>query len=189
VLGFDPARLASPSRAHKDGLHIVVSMGGADPLGLTDLAVEAVRGVSYDLRADFIIGPAFADPEALAARIAKASPHFRALKNVPDLASVFAGADLAVIAFGVTAYELAALGVPAIYLPISADHARSASVFASAGLGVALPQNEPAANIAAAVTNLMENEKQRHAMRLAGPRIMDGKGALRIAADLAAVLA
>ena len=92
---------------------------------------------------------------------------------------------MAVIAFGVTAYEMAALGIPALYLPISADHARSASAFVSAGLGLALPEHASAETIGSAVTGLMANDAGRRDMRLAGPGTVDGQGAGRIAADLA----
>jgi spore coat polysaccharide biosynthesis protein SpsF len=40
-------------------------------------------------------------------------------------------------AFGVTAYELAAFGVPAIYLSLTQDHALSASAFEQDGMGLA----------------------------------------------------
>ena len=46
--------------------------------------------------------------------------------------------DLAVISFGVTAYELASLKVPAIYLCLTPDHSKSATAFVDAGFGVNL---------------------------------------------------
>jgi spore coat polysaccharide biosynthesis protein SpsF len=98
---------------------------------------------------------------------------------------VFARADLALIAFGVTAYEVAALGVPAIYLPISQDHLRSAFIFVSAGLGLALPEAVSADVLASAVSGLMKDEGLRRTMHVTGPKIVTGKGAINIAADLA----
>jgi spore coat polysaccharide biosynthesis protein SpsF len=184
VLGFDPARLAVVDGGARGPFRIAVSMGGADPLNLTIKALEALGRVKPAFHADFVIGPSFADPRTLTGQISKAGPNFRALTKVSDLAALFAGADLALIAFGVTAYEAAALGVPALYLPISRDHLRSASVFVSAGLGLALPENSSVQEIAAAVTGLMKNESQRRGMQQAGPRTVDGLGASRIAADL-----
>lgn len=185
VLGFDPGRFAATPKT-QGPLHIVVSMGGADPFNLTALAVEALQGVARDFHADIVIGPGFADPQSLTARIAKAGARFAALTQVSDLAGTFAGAELGLIAFGVTAYELAALGVPALYLPISADHARAASVFVSAGLGLLLPENPSPASISGAVDGLIGDPAQRRGMGEAGPRLVDGRGASRIAADLAA---
>lgn len=181
MLGFNPARITRQAPSGR----VVVSMGGADPMGLTDVALQAL-GQAGAPEADFIIGPAFAAPEALAARITKAG--FAAHRGVADLAPLFAQGALALVAFGITAYELAALGVPALYLPISEDHARSAAAFVDAGMGEALPLNATPDQIARAVRLLLGESARRAAMAAAGPRLVDGKGASRIAADLAAVV-
>jgi spore coat polysaccharide biosynthesis predicted glycosyltransferase SpsG len=176
-LGFDPTGItASPC-----GKRVVVSMGGADPLGLTEVALEALRQARVE--ADFVIGPAFAAPDGLAMRIEAAG--FVAHRHGTDLASLYARAALALVAFGVTAYELAALGVPALYMPISEDHARSASAFADAGTGEMLPLNATPGQIARAVTLLLDDDVRRAEMSMAGPRLVDGSGASNIAADLA----
>ena len=46
--------------------------------------------------------------------------------------------DLAVISFGMTAYEIAALNIPALYICISSDHALSSNAFVNAGFGISL---------------------------------------------------
>lgn len=185
VLGFDSSRIGSTGRATHDRMRITVSMGGADPLHLSAVVLEALTQMQPDFDAEFIVGPVFPDPEGLAAAIRQAGTNFTVRAGVTELAVAFAQADLAVIAFGVTAYEIAALGVPALYLPISADHARSASIFVSAGLGLALPQNVTAGEIASAVAGLLENETLRRKMQRTGPGLVDGQGAARIAAALA----
>jgi spore coat polysaccharide biosynthesis protein SpsF len=187
VLGFHPAPLTAPRTPH-DEFRILVTMGGADPLKLTGLALDALRRIGAKVQADIVIGPAFANAEAIIANIGNAGPQFRAWTGISDLASLSNETDLAIIAFGVTAYELAALGVPAIYIPISADHALSASAFVAAGLGTALPERPSAEQIASAAIGLIEDKTRRQAMRETGPRIVDGQGALRIAADLAAAV-
>jgi spore coat polysaccharide biosynthesis protein SpsF len=181
VLGFDPARVA---RKPEQG-RIVVSMGGADPLGLTDIALDALRQVAIPFRADIVIGPAFASPGTLASQINDAGPAFHAKRDMSDLAGLFACCDLALVAFGVTAYELAALGVPALYIPASEDHVRSASAFSAAGLGEGLPQNPTSGKIAQKISQLLQDRSRLSAMASAGPRLVDGRGAANIAADLA----
>lgn len=44
-------------------------------------------------------------------------------EDAHDMPALMAQADLAIASFGVTAYELAARGVPAIYLCLTDDHA------------------------------------------------------------------
>jgi spore coat polysaccharide biosynthesis protein SpsF len=184
LLGFDPAlyrRKANQSRRAQ----LIVTMGGSDPKDFTRLALKAVVQVIAPLKARFVIGPNFASPGALANEIEAAG--FEALQDVADLATEFVRADLALISFGVTAYEVAALGVPSLYLTLTADHARSASALCRAGMGdLVTPDPE---RIASALGQLIMDRDRRHAMSQAGPAAIDGKGAERIAAELAAVSA
>jgi spore coat polysaccharide biosynthesis protein SpsF len=110
---------------------------------------------------------------------------------VGDLGVEFAAADLALVAFGVTAYELAALGVPALYLGISEDHLASASSFAKAGMGavLGLARVLRAEDIARGVLQMLKQGERLRDMRTAGLATMDGRAGERIAADLAAALA
>jgi spore coat polysaccharide biosynthesis protein SpsF len=116
--------------------------------------------------------------------------NYETVEGADDLSTEYASADLALCAFGVTAYELAAFGVPAIYFNISDDHARSASAFGAAGMGASLglPDQVSDEQILGAVRTLMGNPGRRREMRERGLAIMDGGGAARIAADLAQAL-
>ncbi|HSM96992.1 MAG TPA: hypothetical protein VLT91_13170, partial [Rhizomicrobium sp.] len=93
-------------------------------------------------------------------------------------------------AFGVTAYELAAYGVPALYLCLNEDHALSASAFERAGMGMSLGVADKIedVDIASATWALLNDTVRRREMHAAGLMTIDGDGASRIAADLAASL-
>ena len=95
------------------------------------------------------------------------------------------------MSFGVTAFELAALGVPALYLALSEDHARSASAFEEAGIGKVLGVGRVlrADDIARIVWELIRDDEKRRDMRAGGLALVDGRAAERIAADLSAALA
>jgi spore coat polysaccharide biosynthesis protein SpsF len=82
------------------------------------------------------------------------------------------------------------LGIPAIYLGLTDDHAASASAFADAGMGQSLGVADRVSDteIARAVQGLMNKPQARREMRNAGLSLMDGRGAARIAADLSAAL-
>ena len=184
LLGFDPARYRR--KENRSGpTQLIVTMGGSDPKDFTRLALKAVVQVTTPPKARFVVGPNFADPGTLAKEIEAAG--FEALHDVADLAAEFARADLALISFGVTAYEMAALGVPSLYLTLTEDHAKSASAFCQAGMGDIVPPD--AENIASALGQLIVNRDRRQAMSEAGRSTIDGKGAERIAAELAAVSA
>ncbi len=138
-------------------------------------------------RARFVIGPGIGNPTQLARAIVALASNFETLEGADGLATEFAACDAALSAFGVTAYELAAYGVPALYLCLDDDHALSATAFEAAGfgqsLGIASAVSDDA--IAHAVSDLLNDATRRKEMRAAGLSMVDGEGAARVAADLA----
>jgi len=179
------ARAASPRP------NLLVAMGGSDPMGLTLEVAHALSRLDPVFRARFVIGPGMADKTRVARAIVGLAPNFETLEGADDLATEYASADVALCAFGVTAYELAAYGVPALYLCLTEDHALSASAFEHAGTGISLGlagRAEPG-DIAKAVWSLLGDSSRRREMRAAGLMTIDGQGAARIAADLAHALA
>ncbi len=130
---------ALPSR---DVPRALVAMGGSDPAGLTLKAVDALDALEGELDVRLLVGPAFAHAEALAARLKAARRRFEVLRGVDDVAGLMAESDLAIASFGMTAYELAALGVPSVLLCLTDDHARSASALAEAGAAISLGVHE-----------------------------------------------
>jgi spore coat polysaccharide biosynthesis protein SpsF len=189
LLGFDSDRVRAQPRDASPPT-IVVSMGGSDPLDWTRLAARALVRVNAPFKARFVIGPGFRGGPALARDIEAMNPNFEIVQKVNDLGPVFAAADLAVVTFGVTAYELGALGVPALYLTISDDHAMSASSFEKAGMGatIGLGRMLRPDDIAKATWQLLIAEERRREMRAAGLHTIDGRAGERIAADLANAL-
>ena len=192
VLGLDPQRFPlTPASRDPARPTIVVSMGGSDPLDLTRLAARSLAKIGAPFRARFVIGPGFRGAMALIREIESMSPAFEILRGAEDLGAEFAAADLALIAFGVTAFELAALGVPALYLALSDDHALSASSFEKAGMGEVLGLGRilRADDIARSVWQLLKDGEKRRLMHTAGLATVDGRAGERIAADLTQALA
>lgn len=167
---------------------LLVTMGGSDPLGLTLQSAQALAKLDLSFRVRFVIGPGVAHRAQVARAILALSPHFETLEGADGLATEFASCDAALAAFGVTAYELAAYGVPALYLCISEDHALSAQAFERAGMGQSLGLAAEVSDrrIADAVSALLSSPARRKEMRAAGLATIDGEGAARVAADIAA---
>lgn len=189
--GFDWVLLGAPPQpalpASGGPLRVLVTMGGSDPHGFTRKAAQALAPLSGALSVTVVIGAGFADQAALTEELFGLSPDFAVALHPADLRLLIADADLAVAAFGVTAYELAAAGVPAIYLCHDADAALSASELDRAGIGVSLGlgQRATAEHIARAVQGLASDPAVRRDMSAAGRQAVDGRGAQRIAATLA----
>jgi len=169
---------------------VLITMGGSDPGGLTLLALKALCQVNEPFRARVVLGRAFLHDQALAQLRSGLPDHFEFLRDVSDMPSLMADSDLAIAAFGGTAYELAALNIPAVLLGLTEDHARSAEALADAGMAISLGDYHHLSEtrLAAVVDNLLANPDQRRAMRDACS-VVDGKGAKRIAGRFVDALA
>jgi spore coat polysaccharide biosynthesis protein SpsF len=189
LLGLNP-NAAAPTRAPASRPTVLVAMGGSDPHGLTLRCAKALAPLGSALRIRFVIGSGMKDGAAVARGLVALKKNYETVEGADDLSIEYASADVALCAFGVTAYELASFGIPAIYLGLTEDHARSASAFADAGMGFSLGAMDKVSDdeIARSVQWLLNKPTARRDMRQAGLALMDGQGAARIAADLSAAL-
>ena len=162
---------------------VLVTAGGSDPGGLTLPILEALETVPLDFTVVVVVGAAFLHDDALAAFLETARPRYRVARSVSDMAGLMAASDLAVVSFGVTAYELAAAGVPSVLLGLTDDHARSAEALASADVAVALGVHDRVGReeIAQAARALLEDPERRKQMAERAAALVDGRGAARIA--------
>ena len=168
--------------------NILVSMGGADPLGLTLPAVHALTAIQDPLNVTVVLGPSASS--TLEAEIKATAPNFKLARSPQNITELMAASDIALVTFGVTAYELATIGVPAIYLCLNEDHAKSASAFVRSGMGVSLgtPRDFKQGDIVEAVHQLIDDPELRRSMGAAGRLNLDGRGAARIANRIAQLI-
>ena len=188
VLGLNPNLVRK--RAPGSRPTILVAMGGSDPHGLTLRMGKALAVLDTVYRIRFIIGTGVKDPGAVARGLVALKKNYETVEGADDLSVESANADVAVCAFGVTAYELAACGIPALYLGLTEDHVRSASAFSDAGMGLnlGLADKVSDADVARFLQWLLNKPAARREMRKQGMALLDGQGASRIAADLASAL-
>ena len=172
---------------------ILLTAGGSDPSGLTLKALAALERIDdRGLEIRIVIGPAFArESRSAIAAAAERSRHRTTLLRQPrSLAAHMAWCDLALSASGLTKYELAATGTPAILLSIDADHVAFNRLFERFGtanhLGVAEDIAVPA--VSEAVTAMLDDAEARGAMSAAGRAMLDGRGAGRVADEIVATV-
>jgi spore coat polysaccharide biosynthesis protein SpsF len=172
----------SPTTDHRLPM-ILVTMGGSDPAGLTLKAVRALELLDEPLRVVVVIGAAFCFRTELLALVQQTQRPYEVRENVSDMEGLMAEADFAVASFCVTAYELAAMGIPGIYISLTEDHAESASAFVENGIGVSLGVHTDVGveRIAQSVRQLLADESGRRRMAEQALRCVDGHGAERIA--------
>ena len=109
--------------------NILVSMGGTDPFDLTGLVAEALNQVKGYFRVTFLLGAGYSFMQRLEEVIDTVDYSYNLFNDPQNISKVMANCDIAIISFGQTAYELAVLGIPAIYIGLTEDHCRSALLF------------------------------------------------------------
>jgi spore coat polysaccharide biosynthesis protein SpsF len=184
ILGAAP--LPYRPRAEGSALNVLVTMGGSDPQGQTVPAARALARILGTHRVTVTVGKGFPGRVETLRSLRQLPGPMTILDGAEDLRPAMAEAEMAVSMFGVTAYELAAHGVPALYLTLTDDHARSAQAFVDAGLGRLIgPSGCGETPIAEAARVLLSDPQARANMAAAGLRTVDGRGAERIAAMVA----
>ncbi|MCH9019170.1 MAG: hypothetical protein IIA73_02215, partial [Proteobacteria bacterium] len=181
---------AAPREIGGHGERVLVTAGGSDPAGLTVKALDAAQSLNERrLEIRIAIGPAF-DPDSATAiaGAARRSRHRVTLLDRPEsLARHMAWCDVAISASGLTKYELAATGTPALLLSIDRDHAafnRPFEGFATARhLGVVEAVSAP--SLAGALAELLDDAPSRAKMAAAGRAMLDTGGARRVATPVA----
>jgi spore coat polysaccharide biosynthesis protein SpsF len=169
----------------KPGSHdpprIVVAGGGSDPKNVTGKVLDALKDDPLEVHA--IVGPANQNGLGY-------DPRKVELLYSPDnMAEALAWADVAVVSYGMTAFECLALGLPTVALSISEDHALSANRVQQ-GCGAALTSLGPVECVSAQTIRAMVYAMLTRPAQLSkfAHRFVDGKGAGRVADKIMEVL-
>jgi spore coat polysaccharide biosynthesis predicted glycosyltransferase SpsG len=169
---LDP-RLAAARRPRPSVDRVLVTVGGTD-------AARSVAGRIAELvRGRFRDATVFVPPGT------EGVPGAVALTGPIALVDVLPSVDLAVSAAGVTAYELACAGVPAMVVALADNQRRVARACDAAGIAVGV--DGLASNAAIEVRDALERLTDpgvRADLSTAGPRTFDGHGARRAAREI-----
>jgi len=189
VLGPEFASTSHEPTDERD-IDVLVTMGGSDPGGLTGPIVDALARAIADSRVAAVIGPAFTESELLAQRLESLKSGISVLSNVSDMAGVMRRARIGVCRFGVSAYELAACGVVGMHICESADDAESSSTFVNEGIALSVgPEGDFGVDAVAQLVASLASDPDRVAeMSRRANKLIDGRGAARIAERLVALV-
>jgi len=174
----EPAHV--PAQAHR----VVVNFGGFDAAAHTYKAMLALTDFS-ELEVDFVAGEANPAWEQMQALVA-GHPRWRLHTYIDDFFRLMAQADLFVGAGGGTSWERAALGVPTICIAVAANQQGNAERLAVAGAHVYLGACEQVSveQLRLAIGFLLGNAGLRQSLAEHSQRLVDGRGAQRVAVAL-----
>lgn len=162
---------------------LFVNFGGSDPFELTLPAAQMLAKFEKTLDVTFVIGPGVVDAERLAEGVRRCSKRFTAEIAPEDFTGLAASHDLALIAFGVTAYELAHLGVPTILVCLNEDQFASAAPFVDEGIGARMLMSVAGQipDIADTLKIWLKDHEKRQKAAERAVSLIDGNGARRVA--------
>ncbi len=174
----------TPSRVTVDesANRVLITLGGADPEGVTRHVLRALDGISAGLDVVAVVGSSNRFGVEIEAIAAGSSHQVRIVHNVGDMTELMRWADVAISAGGTTCWELAYLGVPNLIV-VLADNQR--------GIAAGLHENRVSISLgwhadlcstlmAAVVEELIGDPVRRREMTLRGQALVDGGGANRV---------
>ena len=114
---------------NKKQLSLIISMGGSDPKGMIFDVLDIVESVDLPLKTNVLLGPAFDKRSKLDNFLKTCKKKYSIYSDTFNVGKLFAEADLAIISYGVTAFEMALLGTPSLLICLTADHSEAAMTF------------------------------------------------------------
>jgi spore coat polysaccharide biosynthesis predicted glycosyltransferase SpsG len=169
---------------------ILVTLGGSDEDNVTLRVMRALATIDLaGARCRVLAGSANPHAPALAAFAAAQSPRFEVVSSSSQMADEMAAADLAVSAGGSTCWELAFMGLPSVVISLAPNQDPIGRSLAERGVALCLGRHTEVddAALAAAIDLLVRDRAQRADMSARGRRLVDGRGAARVAAVLKGV--
>jgi UDP-2,4-diacetamido-2,4,6-trideoxy-beta-L-altropyranose hydrolase len=176
-------------RANETRLRLNVCFGGSDPTDETGKALQALAELN-DLEVDVVIGPgASVDPTLAEAAIRMPHVTLHRAPSQEKLAELMNEADLALGAGGVMLWERLCLGVPSLVIAVAPNQRPQIDTMTAAGAIRFVGDHAEVTpeTIAQAVTALAADEPARHALARTGRKLVDGRGAYRLAAWIRAL--
>jgi len=177
-----------PPRDGESGLvrTILLTFGGGDDRGATVFCLEALKLLGMVVETVVLLAGANPRQEKIRRWVQEEGSHIRLIMNATETASIVESADLAVMAGGMTVFETASLGIPALILQIAENQKMIAEAWQHSGYAVNLGplENLRAEVLRQKVSDLVNDVGLRRAMSKAGRSMVDGLGTGRVARTL-----
>lgn len=159
---------------------IMITVGGGDPYHVTEQILDYVKMLDYNFHV--VVGPSFDKKNSLKSfACEKVKLYYNA-----NIYEIMQKSDVAISACGSTLYELAASGVPTLGVIIASNQEGIAQMMDELEMIKNMGwYNKLSKNIfKETFTNLCEDFARRKKMSLNAKKVVDGKGAQRIAEEL-----
>lgn len=167
--------------------HVLVTMGGADPLGLTTVACEGLTHVAPAMRVTVVVGRLNPAYEHLRERFGSSFSVKR--QGEIEFDTSLRRATLALVNAGLTRYECIAARTPFVALSMDAQQAAITEQVVGAGFGwhAGIGASTPPEAVATIVSNALSQPETISSMRLAASTMVDAAWPRHLVARLDSV--
>ncbi len=168
--------------------HVLVTMGGGDPKNSTLGVIQVLQDIDVPgLEAVVVVGASNPHLKLLKAATKQSRIPINLIEDARNMPELMAWADIAISAGGSTAWELAFMGLPAIFLPLTDNQRPITRSLASAGAALDLGYYSEATpvDIRKALVLFLSEKKVRVKMTQRGRQLVDGEGISRVMMSIA----
>jgi UDP-2,4-diacetamido-2,4,6-trideoxy-beta-L-altropyranose hydrolase len=162
---------------------ILVTLGGSDPDNATQKVIEAIRDITVTEGLKAVIVTGYNNPHFNAlVEAAGGSPGIQLIRPTADMPGLMAWADMAVIAAGSTAWEMAFIGMPFITLVIADNQLPVAEGLEKLGATVNMGWSLAVTpgSLGSMIRTVMQSRGLRQALSGRVRELVDGEGAARV---------
>ncbi len=162
--------------------NILATLGGSDTYGFTPKVVQALSGITNDIKVTVVLGAAYRHFTELEEIVNRSNRRFEILENVPNMHELLFSSDIVVCGGGNTLLEAACLGTPAIVVCGERFEEETANTLAENGFGINLGFGEGVSTdiLSTTLQSLISNYARREDMSQKGKVVVDGLGVKRI---------
>ena len=161
---------------------LLITQGGSDTYGFTPRIIKGLKSMRCRPHCTVVLGPAFRHEVELAEAVRDSILDLRIVRDARNMAQLMWEADLAISAGGITLFELACIGIPALAVCGERFELETASRLEALGtvINLGFGGDLKYERLATAVDELDEDVPRRRRMGERGKRLVDGKGSGRI---------
>src|SRR6185295_16407946 len=180
--------LRPPQQQPKAGppQHILVAFGGADPKNVAPKVLHGLIGLGKEFRARLqirvVVGPMATNQSEVKLLASEGGLRVEVIESASRMDAIYRWTDLAIVAPGTTALELAAFGVPQLNVVVAENQHRNARGLQAAGASEFLGSSEEVVTEAmtSALSALLLDPDRCQLMSERARSIVDGQGAKRV---------
>ncbi|WP_281630266.1 glycosyltransferase [Vibrio sp. St2] len=169
---------------------ILFTFGGSDPTNISYLGLKLIKSIiennnMSDYQFIMVCGPGY-NEDNRDKLLGFTHPRYKVMDGPSSLGEAISSSQLVITATGLTKYEVAYLGVPAIHISSSKELADINKHFVKTGaaLDLGLQCDVEIDDLVKAITTLLFDENSRNKMILNAMNLVDGDGLNRIVNEI-----